>query len=155
MPTQAKIKLSDQSGLRTNIDKFYDLADQVALAKWAIRCAKHVLPLANEEVIDLSVVENGFKINELWQIGKASIHEVRQAGFKIHAVARACKTAVGKNAIRTAGQAVAVGHMREHAMVCADYAVKTIELAFPEELNKVKEEREWQLKELKSILEKD
>jgi len=155
MPTQPKIKLSDFTYIRTEIDKRYDRADQVTLSKWAISCAKRVLPLAKVETIDLLAVENGFKINELWQNGKANIHEVRQAGFKIHAVARACKTAVGKNAIRTAGQAVAVGHMKEHAMVCADYAIRTIGLAFPDELNKVKEEREWQLKELNRILVKD
>jgi hypothetical protein len=152
MPTQPKIKLSDRSGIRVEIDQLYDLTDQVSLAKWAIGCAIHVLPLVKDENIDLSVIENGFKINELWQIGKASVHEVRQAGFKIHALARECKTAIGKNAIRTAGQAVAVGHMKEHAMVCADYAIKTIELAFPEGLNKAKEEREWQLKELKKYV---
>jgi hypothetical protein len=152
MPTQPKIKLSDSSGLRIEIDQLYDRADQVVLAKWAIKCAIRVLPFAKNETIDLPVIEDGFRINKLWQIGNATVHEVRQAGFKIHAIARQCKTAVGKNAIRTAGQAVAVGHMKEHAMVCADYAIKTIELAFPAELNKIREEREWQLKELNKII---
>ena len=31
---------------------------------------------------------NGFKVNELWQIGEVRMHEVRQGGFKIHKVAR-------------------------------------------------------------------
>lgn len=53
-------------------------------------------------------------------------NEVRQAGFRIHALARRCKSETAKYAARTAGQAVGVGHMREHAIVCADYAVKTI-----------------------------
>jgi hypothetical protein len=152
MPTQPKIKLSDHSGIRIKIDELYDRANQVVLAKWAISCAMRVLPFAKDEAIDLSVIEDGFRINKLWQIGNASVYEVRQAGFKIHAIACQCKTAVGKNAIRTAGQAVAVGHMKEHAMVCADYAIKTMGLAFPEDLNKIKEEREWQLKELDEIL---
>jgi hypothetical protein len=59
---------------------------------------------------------------------------------------------VTKNAIRTAGQAVGVGHMREHAMVCVDYAIKTIGLAFPKDLNQIKAERIWQLETLKEIV---
>ncbi|RBQ03341.1 putative immunity protein [Pedobacter miscanthi] len=149
MPSQSKIKFSDYPNLRIEIDKLNDNANQVILAKWAINCAKHILPLAKNENIDFSVIEAGFKVNEQWQVGKATVHEVRKAGFKIHAVARKRETSVGKNAIRTAGQAVAVGHMREHAMVCADYAIKTIGLAFPDDLNRIKKEREWQLEALK------
>lgn len=149
MPSQPKIKFSDYPDLRLEIDQLCDNADQVTLAKWAINCAKHILPLAKTENIDFSIVEAGFKINEQWQIGNATINEVRKAGFKIHALARKCETSVGKHAIRTVGQAVAVGHMREHAMVCADYAIKVIGLAFPDNFNRIKEEREWQLATLK------
>lgn len=42
--------------------------------------------------------------------------------------------------------------MREHAMVCSDYAIKTIQLAFPDQINKITQERQWQLDELKQIL---
>lgn len=151
MATKPKIKIADNSDLRADINKIYDKTEQINLAKWAISCAKHVLPFSSDEDIDLSIIENGFKVNELWQIRKTSVHEVRQAGFRIHAIARQCKTEVGKNAIRTTGQAVGVGHMKEHAMVCSDYAIKTVELAFPKDFNKIKKEREWQLEELKRI----
>lgn len=149
MATKSKIKITDDSGLRAEIDVLYEQTSQINLAKWAINCAKHILPLSEFEIIDRSFVENGFKINELWQIGKASVHEVRQAGFKIHEVARQCKSEIAKNAIRTVGQAVGVGHMREHAMVCSDYAIKTIQLAFPNQMDKISHERQWQLDELK------
>lgn len=151
MTTKPKIKIRDNADLRAEIDKIYELTEQTDLAKWAINCAKRVLPFSKDENIDTADTENGFKTNELWQIGNASVHEVRQAGFKIHAIARECKTEVGKNAIRTAGQAVGVGHMREHAMVCSDYAIKTVELAFPNDMEKITIEREWQLNELKRI----
>jgi len=149
MATRTKIKIIDNTSLRTEIDELYEHTNQNYLAKWAINCAKHVLPLADFEEIDFLSVENGFKTIELWQTGKASVNEVRQAGFKIHALARNCKSDIAKNAIRTAGQAVSVGHMREHAMVCSDYAIKTIQAAFPGQTDKISQEREWQLKELK------
>lgn len=149
MATKTKFKIIDNTSLRAEIDELYEQTNQINLAKWAIKCAKHVLSLNDFEIIDMSIVENGFKTNELWQIGKASVHEVRQAGFKIHEVARQCKSEIAKNAIRTVGQAVGVGHMREHAMVCSDYAIKTIQLAFPDQMDKISQERLWQLNELK------
>lgn len=152
MPTISKIKIVDDSDLRAEIDNIYEKTDQVSLSKWAIKCAKNVLTCVPDENIDLSIIEIGFEINKRWQVGKASVHEVRQAGFRIHELARACNAEVMKNAIRTAGQAVGVGHMREHAMVCADYAIKTIGLAFDNDLNRIKAERIWQLETLKKII---
>ena len=149
MATKTKIKIIDNTSLRAEIDELYEQTNQINLAKWAIKCAKHILPLTELEKIDMASIDNGFKINELWQIGNASVHEVRQAGFKIHEVARQCKSEIAKNAIRTVGQAVGVGHMREHAMVCSDYAIKTIQLAFPDQIDKISQERLWQLNELK------
>ncbi len=150
MSTKPKIRIKDCPEIRSKIDKEYEGSNQVILAKWAIVCAKHVLNL-NLENIDLKEIEKGFEVNELWQNGKATVHDVRQAGFRIHAIARQCKTELAKNAIRTSGQAVGVGHMREHAMVCSDYAVKTVALAFPNDIEKIKEERMWQLNELRKL----
>ena len=51
-----------------------------------------------------------------------------------------------------AGQAVASGHMREHAMVASDYAIKTIGLISSNDIQDITTEREWQLNELKKLL---
>lgn len=149
MATKAKIKIIDNTSLRAEIDELYEQTNQINLAKWAIKCALHVLPLIEFEKIDMTSIYNGFKINELWQTGNSSIQELRQAGFKIHEVARQCKSEITKNAIRAVGHAVGVGHMREHAMVCSDYAIKTIQLAFPGQIDKITQERQWQLNVLK------
>ena len=42
-----------------------------------------------------------------------------------------------------AGQAVASGHMREHAMVTSDYAIKTIGLISSSSIEAITTEREW------------
>jgi len=152
MATIVKIKITDKSDLRAEIDQLVDSLNQVNLAKWAIICAKHVLQYSETEFPENEAVANGFETNELWQKGEATVHQVRQAGFKVHEVARQCKSEVAKSAMRTAGQAVGVGHMREHAMVASDYAIKTIQLAFSNDMDKITEEREWQLNELKHFL---
>lgn len=149
MATKTKIKIIDNTSLRAEIDELYKQTNHINLAKWAIKCAKHILLLTELEKIDISLIDYGFKINELWQTGNASVREVRQAGFKIHEVARLSKIELEKNAFRTVGQAVSVGHMKEHAMVCSDYAIKTIQLAFPDQMNKISQERQWQFDELK------
>jgi hypothetical protein len=154
MATKVKIKITDDSNIRAVIDELVDSQNQVDLAKWAISCAKHVLQYAGIEFPANEIIAEGFQTNELWQTGNATVHQVRQAGFKIHAVARQCKTEVTKTAIRAAGQAVGVGHMKEHAMACSDYAIKTIQLAFPDNLDKINSERQWQLNELKRFLKK-
>ncbi len=151
MSTKPKIKIEDNSEFRVKIDKIYEITEQVELAKWSIKCAKHILLLAKVENIEMSDIESGFGINELWQVGKASIYEVRQAGFNLHAVARNCKTEIGRNALRTVGHAVGVGHMKEHAMVCSDYAIKTVQIAFPSNKEKITLERKWQLDALVEI----
>lgn len=152
MPTKPKIKIIDNSELRAAIDSLYESAQQVTLAQGAIDCAKHVLPLSEIEDIDMSAIHEGIATNQRWQDDQASVHEVRQAGFKIHALARQCQTQIGKNAVRSAGHAIAVGHMREHAMVCSDYAVKTVQLAFPDSIEKITKERQWQLEALQTLL---
>ena len=149
MATKAKIKIIDNTSLRIEIYELYEQTSQVNLAKWAIKCAKHILPIIEYETIDMTSIDNGFKIIELWQMGNVSVYELRKAGFKIHEMARLCKSEIVKHAIRTVGQAVGVGHMREHAMVCSDYAIKTIQLAFPDQIEKITQERQWQLNELK------
>jgi len=49
------------------------------------------------------------------------------------------------------GHAVSAGHMKEHAMVASDYAVKVINLLHPDNMDAVKKERLWQIEHLKEI----
>ena len=149
MASGAKIKITDNTELRAEIEKLIFLLDKDDLAKWALRCAKHVIRFSEKEFPANEAVIDGFQTIELWLKGNATVHQVRQSGFKIHAVARQCKTNVAKAALRTAGQAVGTGHMKEHAIICSDYAVKTIQLAFPGNKDKITAERAWQLNELK------
>jgi hypothetical protein len=155
MTTRPKIKITDDVELRKQIDMLAESLNQVDLAKWAILCAKHVLQYAETEITANKSISNGFHMLESWQKGNGTIHQVRQAGFEVHAVARQCKTELSKTALRTAGHAIGVGHMREHAMVCSDYAIKTIQLAFPDNADKIEAERQWQLNKLIGLKEKN
>jgi hypothetical protein len=152
MTTKVKIKIKDNSELREKIDELYEKISQVDLAKWSLLMAKHILDIADIDYNSIDAIVDGFMVNELWQTGNARMHDVRQAGFKIHKIARECESEIKKTAFRVTGQAVASGHMREHAMVASDYAIKTIGLINSNDIDAITFEREWQLNELKKFL---
>lgn len=143
MPTKVKIKIKDNNELRAEIDTLYEKINQEDLLKWSLVVAKHILDIVGIEYSSIDEIVEGFKVNELWQKGNARMHDVRQASFKIHKIARECNSEIKKTAVRVAGQAVASGHMREHAMVTSDYAIKTIGLISSSSVEAITTEREW------------
>lgn len=152
VPTKVKIKIQDNCELRKEIDELYENMDQISSARWSISVAKHILEIVGIDYESIDEIAEGFRLNELWQVKKARMHEVRQAGFKIHKIARECSCEIKKTALRAVGQAVASGHMKEHAMVASDYALKTIGLIHANNTEAVTIEREWQLNEIKKFL---
>lgn len=152
MPTKVKIKIKDNTKLRKEIDELYEEMDQVSLSKWSLSMAKHILEIADIDYKRIPEIVEGFRINELWQVQEARVHDTRQVGFKIHKVARECDSEIRKTALRVVGQAVGTGHMKEHAMVASDYAIKTIGLISSNDMEAITLEREWQLNEINKFL---
>lgn len=152
MATRSKIKIIDDIGLRNDIEQCTELLDHVALAKWAMAVANHVHDCLESEFPNNAELEAAIEVNALWQKGESTVHQVRAAGFAVHAVARACKSETARAAARAMGQAIAVGHMRRHAMVASDYAIKAIGLDAQGDLKRITEERLWQLNEIKKFI---
>ncbi len=130
----------------------YEKMNQINLAKWSLSLAKHILSIVDIDDESIDEIREGFKVNELWQIHKARMHDVRQAGFKIHKVARECDSELTKTALRVVAHAVASGHMKEHSMVASDYAIKVIGLINSNKMEAATLERKWQLEEMKKYL---
>lgn len=149
--TKLKIKMNDDPKLREVLDQEYETASQVQLSKYALMLAAHIRELVDFSNLDNKIIEEGLFINEQWQKGKVRVHELRQASFKIHKLAKTSEDALISTALRMIGHAVAAGHMKEHAMVASDYAIKVINLKYPMDMEAVKKERLWQIDELKEI----
>ena len=149
--TIRKINLLDDDELRNRIDALYEIQPQITIAKWSLEIAKRSICICNICENSFPEVAEGFRINEMWQAGKARMHEVRQAGFAIHKVARAQTDELLTVTFRVIGQAVASGHMKEHGMVASYYAIKLINLIYPCDMSKVIEERQWQLSKLDEL----
>lgn len=153
MATKVKIKIADDAVLRNVLDAEYEVSSQIKLCKYALLLATHILTMVGYPDIDNEVINEGYLTNQKWQEGNARMYDVRQAGFKIHEMAKACENIVMQTALRVLGQAVATGHMREHAMVASDYAIKVVNLLSPNDMDAVKRERKWQIEHLKGIQE--
>ena len=151
MATKTKIKISDDIELRKILDEEYEKSSQVKLCKYVLILATHILTTVEYKDMKNPIIKEGYDVNESWQRGNARMHDVRQAGFKIHQLAKSSQDIVTQTALRVVGQAVATGHMREHAMVASDYAVKVVNLRFPNDANAVKQERLWQIETLSSV----
>ncbi len=146
--TFRKIKIVDNDEIRSEIDEIYEEQNQVILVKWSLEMAKHIIEITNLDISKYPEIHEGFIVNELWQNNQARKHDVRQAGFEIHKIAREQNDEVIKNVFRVIGQAVGSGHMKEHSIVASDYAIKVINLIYPTNMSKVNEERNWQLDKL-------
>jgi hypothetical protein len=147
--TIRKIKIDDSDELRSSLDGLYQSASQTALARWALQLSKHSFKMIGRNGMDVDAVVQGYTILEACLNGQARIHDVRQAGFRIHELAKHCDDILLKTALRVAGQAVGTGHMKEHAMVASDYAVKVVNLLFPGDREAVIRERLWQIELMK------
>ena len=146
--TVRKIKIHDVDNLRSELDSLYEKQDPITLAKWSIEMANRIIEVSGLIKSDYPEIEQSFEVNKEWQLGQVRMHDVRQAGFIIHRIAREQKDEIKKNVFRTIGQAVGSGHMREHAMVTSDYAIKVINLMFIGDTDRVAEERHWQISRL-------
>ena len=151
MPTTVKIKIDDLPQLRAELDALYAQKTPVQLAQWALQLAEHTLTAVGYDASADPVLQDGFAVNRQWQKGAARMFDVRQAGFRVHRLAKTCADPATQAALRSAGQAVGTGHMREHAMVAADYAIKAVNLKYPGDRAAIKAEREWQIATLRAM----
>ncbi|MBQ6479296.1 MAG: hypothetical protein IJI44_08040 [Erysipelotrichaceae bacterium] len=147
--TISKIRITDDVELREELDREYESSSRIQLCKYALSLATHVLESIRYS--DDETIKEAFRISEQWQKGDVSMREVRQAAFQIHQMAKVSGDTITASALRTVGHAVATAHMKEHAMVASDYAVRVINLLYPGNMESVKKERLWQINRLREI----
>ncbi|NLY82511.1 MAG: hypothetical protein GX078_07015 [Clostridiales bacterium] len=155
MAAKSKIKIVDNDELRQKIYDLYENADKETVSKWAIELAKVLLIKAGINYGSYDELLVAFKVNEYWQEKTACVHDIRQVGFMVHKLAREEENPIKQAALRAAGQAVSTAHMKEHAMICSDYAIKTIGLLTDNDLSEITKERKWQLNKLRELIEED
>ena len=147
LPSPYKLKILDDSEKRLELELVLEELPQEQLARWAMKMASSFIALIDAE--DESEKQKILtQVREVFQArldGRASAYELRQAGFLANKLSQQAQSQIGKYAARAFAQAVATGHMRGHAIVAADYAIKVRNLQSPDDLQRAVKEREGQI----------
>ncbi|KNX38401.1 putative immunity protein [Luteipulveratus halotolerans] len=105
-------------------------ADHQLLALWAADCAEHVLPLFEAARPDDPRPREAIEHARAWARGEVPMMRARAAGGHAMGAARDLRGAP-RFAAYAAGQAACVGHVAEHDLGAAAYAIKAAREAAP------------------------
>ena len=136
-------KLDDIPALKERLIAIYETKSHKDVSRYGLLLAAHVLSLSGmprNETVDAC-----FCVSRAWQEGTAKFQEARQVAFALHRLAREEAHPVYVLVYRTLGQITATPHVKRHALVASDYAVKLVNRMFPQDLEKVREMREMQI----------
>lgn len=118
-------------------------ADHGLLALWAADCAEHVLPLFAAVAPDDPRPSEAIAAARAWAHGDMPMMAARALGGHAMGAARPL-TGAARFAAYAAGQAACVGHVAEHDLGAAAYAIKAAAAALPDDSDAGPREREWQ-----------
>jgi hypothetical protein len=122
-------------------------ADHQLLALWAASCAEHVLHLFEREEPSDSRLRDAIDAARAWAHGTMGMMDARARGGHAMGAARPLRGAA-RFAAYAAGQAACVGHVPEHDLGAAAYAIKAAQAAGPDAANARRLERDWQRDQL-------
>jgi hypothetical protein len=121
--------------------------DHQLLALWAAQCAEHVLRLFENEQPSDTRPRDAIEAARAWARGDMKMMDARARGGHAMGVARPLRGAA-RYAAYAAGQAPCVGHVPEHDLGAAAYAIKAARAAHPSSPSAGRVERDWQSDQL-------
>lgn len=123
--------------------------DHQLLAVWAAVCAEHVLALFERDHPQDERPRVAVEAARAWARGDLPMMRARASGGHAMGAARPLRGAA-RFAAYSAGQAACVGHVAEHDLGAAAYAIKAVRAAARpgEEASAGRDERDWQRAQL-------
>lgn len=122
-------------------------ADHQLLALWAASCAEHVLHLFEQEEPSDPRPREAVEAARAWAAGDLKMMDARALGGHAMGAARPLRGAA-RFAAYAAGQAACVGHVPEHDLGAAAYAIKAAQEADQRDVEAGRRERDWQRAQL-------
>lgn len=122
--------------------------DHQLLALWAAQCAEHILHLVENEQPSDTRARDAIEAARAWVRGEMKMMDARARGGHAMGAARPLRGAA-RYAAYAAGQAACVGHVPEHDLGAAAYAIKATRAAHPNNPSAGRIERDWQHDQLR------
>jgi hypothetical protein len=113
------------------------------LALWAAQCAEHVLHFFEDGQPSDTRPRDAIDAARAWARGDMKMMAARACGGHAMGAARPLLGAA-RYAAYAAGQAACVGHVPEHDLGAAAYAIKAVRAAHPDNRGAGRVERDWQ-----------
>ena len=154
VPSEYKIKVTDIPQKRLELEKLLEQLPHKEIARWAVENARRFIEDIENFADKESILEETLNVFQQRLEGNISAYQLRQAGFLANTLSKRSKADISKFAARVYAQAIASAHMRGHAMVSSDYAIKVIQLKDPKDLDRVRVERERQISLAQDFLKK-
>ncbi len=142
-------RLDDVPELKETLISVYETKSHKDVSRDSLLLAEHVLALAGMPRNE--TIESCFSVSRAWQEGTAKFQEARQVAFALHRLAREETNPVYVLVYRTLGQIAATPHVKRHALVASDYAVKLTNRMYPGDIEQVRRMRETQILLMKSV----
>ena len=121
--------------------------DHRLLALWAAQCAEHVLHFFEDVRPSDTRPRDAIEAARAWARGELTMMDARTRGGHAMGAARPLRGAA-RYAAYAAGQAACVGHVPEHDLGAAAYAIKAAQAAHPSDPSAGRRERDWQRERL-------
>lgn len=144
-------KIDDAADLRNQFILLFDLKDKKQMAEFGLKYANHIIEITgfvpNEELL------SAFDAVREWMDGKANYHKARNIDFKeLKQEAKEQNDIIKKKFIKTMSQLVCIPHVKAHGLWGADMAITLINSMYPNNLDRVIEERKVQITMLQNII---
>lgn len=156
VPSPYKIKIVDDFEKRVKLEKLLNNLPQKELAIWARNNAERFIKYINigdEKIKNDIIIETSNVLNRRIE-DRISLFELRKAGFLANNLSKSSVNDISKFSSRVYSQAIATGHMRGHALVSSDYAIKVVNILSNNDIHASIIERSKQIELVKNIIDK-
>lgn len=151
--SKPKIKILDNYELRNKIEEELEKLPQKLLIQWALKVAIPYLDYLDNHLKGDPRIDLGIETLERRIEGSIRAYDLRKVGFTVNELAKESKSDISKYSACSFAQAIATGHMRGHAMVSSDYAIKVVNTLTNNSLDASTNERKRQFKIIDDLLD--
>ncbi len=144
-------KLDDLPELRQRLIEAFDAKsdDHHAISDYSILLGEHVLALTG--MARCEAMDACMDINRRWQRGEVRFQAARDTAGVVLDLARVEKDPVRAKTLRVLAQVANTPHVKRHALIASDYAVKLVNVMCPGDMQAVRKEREAQIAMMEEV----